>query len=388
MRRFRKILVRAVTLIVLATAIAAAGIQLFFPHVYILLAQGYPSAVWPAKGDFATVNGAGEREGVWRLYDPLPEGLSALFAGKGGSAFLAERNGNMISEAYAQGLDASTRFNSFSLVKSLVGFLALAAVDEGRIASLDTRLDAIDPGLGHYLVGGLTLREALDMRSGVSFEARGVKSASGADENGEKAVESVPWNPFGPLGRLHAAGLAPILADIRVSEERRGTFEYQNVNTALVGHVLEAAYGKGLDALLSERIWQPSGAADAYWRRYPGTGRVTPYCCIYATAGDWMKVGRFILDNGAPGRPLLSPAMRSYWMGDDIDPSDRRKGAYRAFTRHDVLDRPGELAQGPFLYFLGQDGQVVYLHPGLDLVAVRFGHGMQLLHSTLYETVR
>ena len=53
-----------------------------------------------------------------------------------------------------------------------------------------------------------------------------------------------------------------------------------------------------------------------------------------------------------------------------------------------MLDRPGEPLQGPFAYFFGSRGQTVYLMPERDLVVVRFGGKIQLLHSTLYGVGR
>ena len=49
-----------------------------------------------------------------------------------------------------------------------------------------------------------------------------------------------------------------------------------------------------------------------------------------------------------------------------------------------ILDRDGEKLQGPFAYMMGRGGQTVYMMPQHDLVVVRFGDGLPLLHSTLY----
>lgn len=60
----------------------------------------------------------------------------------------------------------------------------------------------------------------------------------------------------------------------------------------------------------------------------------------------------------------------------------------RDHIRHDLLDRAGENIQGPFAYFFGHQGQIVYFLPDKGIVAVRFGAQPQLLHSTLYELFR
>ncbi|MCB1450038.1 MAG: serine hydrolase [Nitratireductor sp.] len=384
MERVPKIVFRTLLALSIAAGTAFSAIVIFSPHVLALLREGYPAQIWPAGGSFAVVEGV-EHLDAAAYHTTLPQGLKASFETSGGRAFLAERGGTLVASGFATGVSPATRFNSFSLVKSLVGFLVLKAIDDGVIPSLDARLGAIDPSLAAYPVGKLALREILDMRSGISFEVNGSALASSGDANGEKALEAVPYNPFGPLARLHALGIDAVLPFLRISAQRQGSFEYQNVNTALAGKVLEAAYGEKLENLLSRQIWKPSGASQAQWRQYSSLSSVSPYCCLYATASDWLHVARFLLDNGTPDNPLLTSAMHSYWIGDDIGPQERHKGIYRSFTRYDVLDRPGKKAQGPFAYFLGQNGQVIYIHPGLDLVVIRFGQGMQLLHSTLYE---
>ncbi len=64
------------------------------------------------------------------------------------------------------------------------------------------------------------------------------------------------------------------------------------------------------------------------------------------------------------------------------------EGVYANFAYHNILDRPGEPLQGPFAYFFGSRGQTIYLMPEHDLVVVRFGSKIQLLHSTLYGVGR
>jgi CubicO group peptidase (beta-lactamase class C family) len=205
---------------------------------------------------------------------------------------------------------------------------------------------------------------------------------------GEKPFEAVPYNPFGPLAKLHALGLEAVLPGLKVSATEQGAFRYQNVNTALLGAMLEELYQVPLSNLLSQKIWQPAGVGEAHWRSYPGSGRTTPYCCLFATAADWALVGRYLMQNGSLAEPFLPDELWRYWIGADIADGARVNGVYRTQMRYDILDRAGEPLSGPFTYFLGQGGQVVYLKPDSDLVVVRFGEGLQLLHSTLYESVK
>ena len=96
----------------------------------------------------------------------------------------------------------------------------------------------------------------------------------------------------------------------------------------------------------------------------------------------------FLLANGSPEAPFLPQPLWSEFLGADIPAAALHQGFYVHHVYHNVLDRPGETLQGRFAYFFGSRGQAVYLMPEQDLVVVRFGGKIQLLHSTLYGVGR
>lgn len=339
------------------------------------LQAAYPRAVWPALGSFETISGQPEP----LHYAPVLAALNTrgqdLFEDADSHALLVLRGDRIALETYADGYGPHTRFNSYSLIKSVVGALVLQAVSEGRIASLDDPVSAYLPDFGSERFGQQSVRSFLEMRSGLDFE----------QESADKQDRLVTYNPFGRLARLHAGGLASVEDELQVRSDRAGQFAYQNVNTAVLGHLLEKVHGRPLDHLLVERVWLPAGAARADWLRHGEEGSVTAYCCLYATASDWLKVGRFLAQNGTPERPFLSEELWNLYFGTGLSPKARTTGAYGTHIRHNILDRKGEALQGSFSYMMGQGGQIVYMMPAKDLVVVRFGDRHSLLHSTLYS---
>ena len=99
-------------------------------------------------------------------------------------------------------------------------------------------------------------------------------------------------------------------------------------------------------------------------------------------------MARFIAANGTADDPFLPPQLWRAFLGQDVDQALLRKGVYGLHVHHDILDRSGQALQGRFTYFIDSGGQIVYLMPEKDLVVVRFGDGIQLLHSTLYASWR
>ncbi len=288
-------------------------------------------------------------------------------------------------EHYADGFGPDAKFNSYSMVKSLVGALVLRAHAEGKIAALDDPVGRYLPDLGDASFRDTPILALLRMRSGIAFEPDGVKSDVGS---GNKDLEATRMNPFGPMARLHFGGLDGVASRLRIEQGRGERFNYQNINTAVLGRLLSEIYGQPLEKILSEKIWRPAGAARAYWRRYAKDAPVSPYCCVYATARDWANVAAFVMRNGEKDDPFLPPALIRRFLELDLPTPKLRAGHYGLHLYQNILDRKGEPLQGPFTYMLGNKGQTTYLMPQEDLVVVRFGEKVPLLHSTLYSAWR
>ncbi len=293
----------------IALLAGSLGVFWFAPQFVPLMREGFPAEVWPARGEFSQVAGNvnASAEGAERT---LPAAALSRFSESGGRALLVDRGGE-IASVYGPGIDAETRLNSFSMVKSLVGALVLRAHTDGILPNLDAQIS-------EYLgpeSPGVTLRQALSMTSGLVIDGEPAKS-----------VDDAGFSPFGPLARLHMLGLPHILPTLETNAAAQGRFSYQSMNTAVLGVVLEQAYDQPLQTILSDQIWRPAGAYPAEWRTNPSTGRVSAYCCLYARAVDWVAVGRYLLNNGTPDAPFLPEATWRAWLLPDLDPQTRRAG--------------------------------------------------------------
>lgn len=222
-------------------------------------------------------------------------------------ALLVYRDGALALEHYEAGADETTRFNSFSMAKSLVGALIYRALAEGKLQSLDQTLGELlpdDHGIAH-----VTLRRLLAMRAGIHFDEESkLGTASGKDS------DTTP-NPFGPLARLHFQGLGAIETGLRGATTDDDAFNYQNVNTALLGEILERLYDRPLEQLLAEKLWlaPPHGAgrppacrsrpiaastpppATGYASVFisaPMAARTRPFCPMRSGANSWGSMCR------------------------------------------------------------------------------------------------
>lgn len=379
-RIIRHLLISGILLLLAGTMFAVVAA----PYLPRLVMEGFPKAIWPAPGSFAVLEGAGEPVRIAPT-GTLNAWSEKLFADSDGRALLVYQGGDVRLAHYRDGITPETRFNSYSMVKSLIGALVLKAVSEGRIASLEDPLGRYLPGIGDAEFRKVPLRAVLTMRSGVGAESGNGDPVSSRHA---KDVQSVAFGLFSPIARLHMGGLNAVGAELRSDPKKAGGYSYQNVNTAILGAVLSRIYDRPLDRILDEKIWQPSGAGRADWRRYHEDLSVTAYCCIYASPGDWLRVGLFLMKNGTPGDPFLPNDLWQTYFGASISKAERHAGRYGMHLFHNVLDREGQPVHGTFSFMAGTGGQVVYMMPDKDLVVVRFGARRQLLHSTLYAAWR
>ncbi|MGA1423408.1 MAG: serine hydrolase domain-containing protein [Steroidobacteraceae bacterium] len=277
-------------------------------------------------------------------------------------ALLVWHRGALRYEKYWPPFDASTRTNPNSMHKTVLALAIGAAVTDGVIPSLDSKASRWLTEWQGDARREVTVEDLLRMESGIELPRFGTWKATklllGSDLPG--AVLS--------LGYLRA----------------RGTyFEYNNASSQLLLLLLERATGQSYEDYLSERVWRPLGAADAaFWMDRDG-GMPRGFCCLFASARDWLRVGLLLAADGKVGeRQLIS----SDWVRAMKTPSDTNPN----FGMHLWLGSPPQrerkyndysvkafhsanfLAEDIY-YIDGFGGQRVYLVPSRDLVVVRTG---------------
>lgn len=148
--------------------------------------------------------------------------------------------------------NADTRFYLASAGKSLVAAAVLNAVEEGSL-SLDAPLAELVSGLPIAdLAASRTLRQLLNHTSGLPEYLY--------DDFAEAAIARP----------AHRWSVAEALAFADPNEDQpSGTFEYNNTNYVLLGHILEGLDGT-LEASLSARVFQPAGMDNSSVGATPG----------------------------------------------------------------------------------------------------------------------
>ena len=182
------------------------------------------------------------------------------------------KNGKIIGEKYAPGYDSDSHGTSWSMAKSYYAALIGISIDRGEIGSLDDRVL-------NYLEyfnderSEITIRDLLDMSSGLDFPSHEHEKMFFQDDHLAYAKK------------------------VGVEKEAGIKFEYNNVNSMLLGDILYQATGKKADILFEERILEPLEITDyKLWK--DEKGNVMTYCCVDMSARDYSKFGLLFARNG------------------------------------------------------------------------------------------
>jgi len=217
----------------------------------------------------------------WEISTPEEEGVNSKkvnklmdlsFSDDSTSAVVVIKNGKIIGEKYADGYDKSSHGTSWSMAKSYYAALIGISLDKGEIKSLD---ENVSNYLDYFADerSKITIRDLLDMSSGLDFPSH---------EHEKMFFQSDHLKYAKSVGVEKDAGVM---------------FEYNNVNSMLLGDILFQVTGKKADILFEERILQPLSIKDyKLWK--DENGNVMTYCCVDMSARDYSKIGLLFSRNG------------------------------------------------------------------------------------------
>jgi CubicO group peptidase (beta-lactamase class C family) len=212
------------------------------------------------------------------------------------SGLIAIKNGRIVLERYGLGRTPDERWTSFSVAKSVTSTLIGAAIQDGKISSLDDPVTRYIPQLAGGAYGGVTIRQLLTMTSGVKW------NEDYSDPNSD--VAKVGFTPPEP-------GVNPIVSYMRrlPREAPAGTkFVYKTGETDLAGVLLSNAVGESMSDYFSRKIWAPFGMEqDAAWV-LDSAGHERGGCCLSMTLRDYGRLGLFMLEGGKAGGNQVVPA--------------------------------------------------------------------------------
>ncbi len=265
-------------------------------------------------------------------------------------------HGKIVTENYFREWSSQLAGESESMAKSVLSLLIGIAIDEGKINSVHDYVAKYLPEWQNDPRKKIKIKNLLEMSSGLRNSNN-------------------PISPFSDLVKIHLGFNAKDLAlNVPLERSPGEKFEYNNVNSQILGILLERATGMKYSEYLSEKLWKPLGASDAEIS-VDETGTARTYCCLFAKMRDWAKLGLLILHNGEFNSKKIISAE---WLAKMTRPSRKAKhygyhiwlGKSKSFKKWRFSE---DFVDESIIFLDGRSKQRVFILPKWDLVIVRVG---------------
>ena len=262
------------------------------------------------------------------------------------------QNDEIALEDYYLGNSAVTQNISWSMAKSFISALIGIAVNEGHIKSIEQSVDAYATSLGGSGYEGVSIKNVLQMSSGVAFN----------EDYGDFYSDINRWGRDFSLGNSQDAFAATLKNDI----EPGTVNHYVSINTHVLGMVLTQATGRSITDYMQEKLYNPLGMEhDGLWI-IDGQGMEMALGGLNLTLRDFAKLGSLYLHDGTFNGQQIVPAS---WVADSR-----------------TMDQPHLLPGNDFGYgyqwwmvggdsgefmAMGVYGQYIYINPETNTVIVK-----------------
>jgi CubicO group peptidase (beta-lactamase class C family) len=277
------------------------------------------------------------------------------------TGFLVLHDNQIIIEKYFHEADQNSRFVSMSVSKSIVSILIGAADEDGLIKSIEDPVIKYLPYLSKSGYRDVTVKNLLQMSTGVKY------TEDYGDPNSEAAE-------FGAAAFSGSISFKDYVQSMQPTDTPPGTaFKYQSVNTQVLGLLLEKVTGKRLNEYGQEKLWKKIGAqSDAFFHTSKNQPDNTcAFACFNATLRDYARVGLMLLQSGKLGEERV---VSRKWVHDSTTPDapylkPELGGPEGGFGyAYQWWIPPGK--EGVFMA-LGIYGQCIYVNPARRVVIVQ-----------------
>ena len=222
-------------------------------------------------------------------------------------ASLVMKNGLVVYERHFGATTPATQHILFSVTKSFVGTIAEMLIEEGRIKP-DAKAAEYVAELAGSGLGDATIREILDMRTGLAFSEDYVPGQTGLSDVQRMSI-STGWVPRladyeGPDGNF------AFTASLGKNAPHGGDFVYRTPNTSALQWIIERVAGASLAEQIHARFWAPMGmqrdaalGVDRLGTGFGGGG-------LMANVRDIARVGEMMrLDGHWNGKQIVPAAV-------------------------------------------------------------------------------
>ena len=362
MRKVFKISFRILLLLVVSAA--ALGIWKR-EEIFRLLAVNSLFAEEKIVGNFSNMEGAFETTPLARgtkAISPLPQGgemtmpagTDQWIKDRAVTSLLILKDGQVRHESYHLGTAPNDRRISWSVAKSYLSALFGVLMGEGAIASLDDPVIKYVPSLKGSAYDGASIRNVLNMASGVTFDEDYLDYDSDINR----------------MGRVIALGgtLDEFTTGLKESFATPGdTWQYVSIDTHVIGMVVRGATGRDVPSSLAEKILAPLGLERDGYYITDGADVAFVLGGLNFTTRDFARFGQMIAQNGSYSGKQIVPAD---WISESTQASAPTKPGKTKYGYQWWI--PSDASEGEF-FARGVYGQYIYIDQARGVVITATG---------------
>ncbi len=269
--------------------------------------------------------------------------LSYVFTDTAVQAAVIVKRGWKIGERYAAGYDANSYGTSWSMAKSFYSAAIGAAILEGWISSVDQKASYFLTEWIGTNKEDITIRNILEMRSGLS----------GGDHGGTEIIYTENQTEFA----LNAA----------LTGTPGETWAYSNPTSQLFAPIIERATGLDAHTYLTQKILTPIDVdinQIGLWLDPSGQNPIT-YCCIDMRPEDFARLGLLYARGGEWRNTQIIP---EEYVSDSTSVQWLFYGYQWWILNSDFLG--GTVDHDEIFAAIGYHGQNIWVWPEQDVVIV------------------
>ena len=219
--------------------------------------------------------------------------------------------GNLVHQHFYNGFDANQTHLQMSVTKSFTAMLAAISVAEGKL-DMSQPIVSYLPELIDSGFEDATVQEVADMRSGI-----GVKFTQGKLWD-DRMTEAQDWN-----GNSKYPNMRSIMDYAKTLDNHRPigkVYDYLDINTELLGKVVEKVQGKPLAEVFAAKLWHKIDVENPARWMANRNGEVVASGGLNITTRDLARVGQVIINGGKniAGEQVIPTAfIESLMQGND-----------------------------------------------------------------------
>ncbi|MFK7762103.1 MAG: serine hydrolase domain-containing protein [Roseobacter sp.] len=282
----------------------------------------------------------------------LPTGMTSWMLERSVTSLVVLKDGALVHEGYYLGTQPHDLRIGWSLSKSFISALTGIVVAEGAIASLDDLVTTYAPALKGTAYDGSTLRNVLNMSTGVTFDEDYMDFHSDINR----------------MGRVLALGglMDDFAASLTDTFTAPGTdWKYVSIDTHVLGMVLRGATGQSITDLMRDKIIDPLRLERAPYYLTDGAGVAFVLGGLNMTTRDYARFGQMIAQHGVWQEQRIVPAdwvVTSTTASAPTDPDQYGYG-FQWWIPTDARPREylGRGIYGQYLYINEPQGVVIAL---------------------------